>query len=185
MTFPERLPCEVELAALLAQVADSLPASDPGHQESCPYCQAALRRLRSEWADLQELTHKPVAVPEGLTSRIMRHVRTLAGQAADSVLLGSAHGETRVSHVAVARAIQRLAASVPGVIFASARVLAQPTSQPRRVGTTIRLVVTFGPTLHSIADDIRVVLHRYVPNLTGTEIVRIDIMVMDISQVSD
>jgi hypothetical protein len=94
-------------------------------------------------------------------------------------------GRLGSSHVAVARAVQRLAASVPGVIFASARVLAQPTSQPRRVGTTIRLVVTFGPALYSIADDIRVVLPRYVPTLTGTEIVRIDIMVVDISQVSD
>ena len=130
--------------------------------------------------------------PEGTHARRRAHIRA-AGLRGELYAAARSRASTLINDSKAGNVSDDLnagdagsnAASVPGVIFASAMVLAQPTSQPRRVGTTIRLVVTFGPTLYSIADDIRVVLHRYVPTLTGTELVRIDITVVDISQVSD
>ncbi len=180
MTTPERLPCEVEFAALLAQVADDEQALDPEHQRSCAYCQATLRRLRGEWADVQALAREPVVAPHELVAKIMARVRTLASHAADSVLLGHSGGETRISYVPVSRAMSRVTGTVPGVAFASVKVHPHSPSHPRRIGVTIRIAVTFGSTITQVAAMIREVLRRRIPTLTGAEPVRIDIIVDDI-----
>ena len=85
--YPEQLPCGAELESLLVQVADHEPASDPEHQASCAYCQAALESLRREWMDVQALAREPVAIPGGVTARIMLATRELAVLLADSTLI--------------------------------------------------------------------------------------------------
>ena len=125
---PRRLPCGAEIEQLVAQVADTEPAADPAHQAHCPYCQATLRRLRDAWEDVHTLANQPVPIPPTLTAQIMARVRILARHATDSILLGHPRGETRISHALVGRVIQRVALTVPGVIFASARPI--PTNPP-------------------------------------------------------
>lgn len=178
--YDERLPCGTDLEALLIQVAEDQAPSDLAHQTSCPYCQATLRRIRQRWADVRALSQQPVAVPPGLTARIMDRVRVLAGHVADSILLGHRGGETRITHDTIARVSARLTAAVPGVVFASAKPLPEDPPHPIRLGVAIRLVIAFGPRITDIAETTRARVPRRVRTLTGAEITHIDITVNDI-----
>jgi uncharacterized alkaline shock family protein YloU len=183
--YAERLPCGVQLEALLAQVADDQPAPDPTHQKSCPYCQATLRRLRQDWAEVQTLTQQRVSIPPGLTAKIMARVRVLAGHVSDSILLGYPGGETRISHDAIARVIARLTATIPGVVFATVKPLPEDPPHPIRLGVRLRLVVAFGPRITKTTNTVRDLLQRHVSRLTGAEITHIDITVSHITDPPD
>ena len=180
ITPDETLPCGVTLEALLTQVADGQPVGDPAHQRTCPYCQAALRRLEHDWGAVQTLALQPVAVPRGLTAMIMARIRTLAGYVADSILLGHPRGETRVGHTVLANVIADVAATVPAVVFASVKLVPQDPPHPRRVNVWLRLVVTFGPAMGPVADAVRGILRRRIPSFTGAELERIDITISDV-----
>ena len=177
----ERLPCGVTLEALLTQLADGEAVDDPSHQLICPYCQAALRRLEQGWGEVQTLTLQPVAVPRGLTAMIMTRVRTLAGYVADSILLGHPRGETRVSHTVLTNVIADVAATVPGVIFASVKIFPRDPPHPRRVNVSLRLVVTFGPAMERVAEAVREILRRRIPPFTGAQLERIDVTISDVT----
>ena len=177
----DRLPCGVRLEELLAQIADAAPPADEAHQSGCPYCQTALRRLRRGWADVTELAQEPVNVPPRLTAQIMARVKVLAAHTEDFILLGHPRGETRVSHAVVVRIVQRLARTIPGVVFASARVKPHDPPLPNRVNLSIQLVVIFGPALHRVADAVRTVVCRQAPRLTGAHFDHIDIRIDDIT----
>lgn len=179
----EQLPCGSELEALVAQVAEGIAPAEPAHQADCPYCQATLRALRLGWDDVQTLSRQPVAIPAGLTARIMARVRKLARLATDSILLGYPRGETRVSHALVARVIGRLAAGVPGVVFASARAMPDEAGDPGRVKAALRIVVAFGPPIEAVTRAVRAILDRRIPFLTGARLSRIDIRVEGIADV--
>jgi hypothetical protein len=178
----ERLPCGKRLEELLAQVTDGAPAEDERHQSGCPYCQTALRRLRRAWTDVTDLASEPVNVPDGLTAQIMARVRVLAAQTAEFILLGHPRGETRVSHAVVARIAQRLARTIPDVVFASARVEPSNSPLPDRLDLSMRLIVTFGPALHRVADSVRTIVRRQTPRLTGAQLDHIDIKIDDITR---
>lgn len=180
-SYDERLPCGVRVADLLAEGVDHEPASDPTHQATCPFCQSTLRRLRQDWARVEALTREPVEIPPGLIMRIMARVRTLSAQVADSVVLGGVSGETRISHVAMSRVIQHLAATAPDVVFASVQLLPHKPAHPRRLSVAIRLVVLFGPAVKPIAQDVRDRVRRRAPRLTGAELTWIDIHISDIT----
>jgi len=184
-TDDERLPCGVALEPLVTQVADAQPPADPAHQAACPYCQAALRILNQSWSDVQALTRQPVPIPPQLTAQIMLRVRSLARHVTDSILLGHPHGETRVSHAVVRRAIQRLAVAVPGVVFASVRAVPHEPPDPARLNVAVRLVVVFGPAIEALADAVRLVVDRRIRVLTGAEVSRIDITIDDIAEPTD
>ena len=176
----DQLPCGVKLESLLAQVADGQAQAGPDHQADCAYCQTALRAMREGWEDVQVLARQPVSIPAGLTARIMARVGAIARRASDAILLGHPRGETRVSHALIGRAIQRLAARVPGVVFASARAVSADSPDPTQVSVAIRLVVGFGPTIERVAGTVRATLDRHVPSLTGAQLSRIDIAVEDL-----
>lgn len=177
----DRLPCGVELEQLVVQITDGAPPVDPGHQAGCPYCQSSLRRLRASWAELRTIASEPVPIPGELTARIMARVRALAHDAGGALLLTSPRGETRIAHSVVARVIQRLALAVPGVVFASVRTGASGSAEPARLNVVIRLVITFGPAIDTVAQTIRTRIDRHVPRLTGGEISRVDITVEDVA----
>ena len=180
ITPGETLPCGVTLEALLMQVADGQQVDDLVHQRMCPYCQTAVRRLEQGWGDVQALTLQPVAIPRGLTAMIMARIRTLAGYVADSVLLGHRRGETRISHTVIAKTVQDVAGSVPGVVFASVTISPEQPPHPRRVNVALQLVVRFGPVMARVANAVREVLRRRIPWLTGAQVGRIDITVSDV-----
>jgi uncharacterized alkaline shock family protein YloU len=182
---PEQLPCGAELEALVIQVTDSQPPVDPAHQNGCPYCQSALRGLRQGWGTVQALTREPVPIPPRLTAQIMARVRTLALYVVDSILLGHPRGETRISHTVLGQVIQRIARSVPGVVFASAKPIPHDPPEPARLSVAIRLVVVFGPAIETLTHTVRHVIDRRVPTLTGAELSRIDITIEDIAELAD
>ena len=130
---------------------------------------------------MAELAREPVNVPSQLTSQIMERVKVLAAQTADFILLGHARGETHVSHAVVVRIAQRLARTIPGVVFASVRVEPHDSPLPNHIHLSIRLVVTFGPALHRIADAVRTILRRQMLRLTGAQLDHIDIRIDDIT----
>lgn len=181
----EQLPCGVELESLVDQVADGQPPTDPAHQTGCPYCQAAIRKLRQGWGDVRTLTRQPVPIPPGLTAQIMARVRTLARQVSNFILLGHPRGDTRVGHTLVGRVIQRVASTVPGVVFASARPIPHEPPDPGRLNVAIRLVVTFGPAIETTAHAVRQIVDRRIPTLTGAQLSRIDITIEDIAEPPD
>ena len=182
---PERLPCGAELEALVIQVTGDGQPVDPAHQNSCPYCHTALRYLRQGWADVQALTREPVPIPPRLTAQIMARVRTLARHVTSSILLGNHRGETRISHSVLGQVIQRVAAAVPGVVFASAKPIPHEPPEPGRLSVNIRLVVAFGPTIHTLTHAVRQAIDRRVPRLTGAQLSRIDITIEDIADLRD
>jgi uncharacterized alkaline shock family protein YloU len=177
----DRLPCGVELDALVAQLADDAAPADPAHEARCPYCQTALAALRRSWGDLHMLAREPVPVPPGLTRRIMTRVGHLAARTAHSFILATVHGHTRISHAVIAQVARRAALAVPGVHFASALPAAGEPAYPTRLGIAIRLVIAFGSPVEPIADAVRASVRRRVPRLTGAEITTVDILVMDIT----
>lgn len=183
--YPEQLPCGIDVELLLAQVADGEPPRDPDHQESCPYCQAAVEALRREWMDVRELSRQPVQLPAGLTARIMLRIRDLAVLATGSTLIGGPRGETHVSHFAIAQVAQRLAGGVPGIVFASAKPVPHDPPHPARLSISIRLVVGWSPAITRIAQTLRDLLVRRVPALTGAELAQIDITIRDIAEPGD
>ena len=81
----------------------------------------------------------------------------------------------------VGRITQRLARTIPGVVFASSRVEPHAPPLPDRVDLSIRLVVTFGPALNRVADAVRTVVRRQTPRLTGAQLDHIDIRIEDIT----
>ena len=182
---PRRLPCGADLEQLVTQVADTEPPTNAAHQARCPYCQATLRRLRDAWQDLHTLATQPVPIPPTLTAQIMTRVRILARRATDSILLGHPRGETRISHAVVGRVIGRVALTVPGVIFASARPIAHQPPDPRRLSVTIRLVVAYGPAIEALVQAVREIIDRHVPTLTGAQLTQIDIAIEDITTPTD
>ena len=177
----ERLPCGTSYAELLVQVADDQPASDPAHQSSCPFCQSTLRRLRQDWADVEAAVSQRVELPPGLTAKIMARVRALTAQVADFVVLGEARGETRISHVAVGRAIQHIAMTAPGVAFASVKLVSRKPAHPRQLTVAIQLVILFGPAVKTVAEGVRERVRRRAAALTGAELTRVDLEITDIA----
>ena len=182
---PEQLPCGVELEALVIQVTDSQSPVDPAHQNNCPYCQSALRGLRQGWGTVQALTREPVPIPPRLTAQILARVRALARHVTDSILLGHPRGETRISHTVLGQVIQRIARSVPGVVFASAKPIPHDPPEPAHLSVAIRLVVAFGPAIETLTHTVRHVIDRRVPTLTGAELSRIDVTIEDIAELPD
>lgn len=177
----DQLPCGIELDALMEHIADGAALPDPAHHAGCPYCQAVLRDLRHGWEYLHALARQPVPVPPGLFARIMQRVRALAQRISDTVVLGGPRGDTHIGYAVLARVIGRLAATVPGVIFASANPWAHDPPHPQRLNVTIRLVVRYGPALDALANSIRHRLIRRVPALTGAQLDRIDITIDDLA----
>jgi uncharacterized alkaline shock family protein YloU len=178
-----QLPCGVELEALLAQITDDAPGTDPGHEAGCAYCQTALRGLRDSWSDLQTFARAPVPIPPRLTGRIMRRVRDITRRATSHLILTEAHGQTQISHHVIAEVARRAALTVPGVLFASAlpRSIRQPQPGTAGISLTVRLVTTYGPPLHAVAAAVRTALHRRVSSLTGAHVDRIDVAITDIT----
>jgi uncharacterized alkaline shock family protein YloU len=185
MAEHEQLPCGAELEPLIVQVADNQPPADPAHQADCPYCQSALRTVRQGWQDLQVLAHQPVSIPSALTAQVMARVRALARQVTDFILLGDPRGKTRISHALVGTVIQRVASTVPGVAFASAQAIPLEPPEAHRIRVAIRLVVTFGPAIDTLAHALRALIDRHVPTLTGAQLSRIDISIEDIADRRD
>ena len=177
----DRLPCGVELDALVTQVADDVPPADGPHQARCPYCQTALGALRESWGDLRALAREPVPIPPGLTARIMRRVRHLAARVADTFVLATVHGRTSISHGVIAQVARRAALAVPGVLFASAHPAAGHPAEPARLAVALRLVIAFGPAADALAAAVRASVRRRVPRLTGAEITAIDVAIEDIA----
>jgi len=177
----DRLPCGVELDALVAQLADDATPADPAHEARCPYCQTALAALSRSLGDLHTLAREPVPVPPRLTRRIVTRVRHLAARTGHSYILATVHGHTRISHAVIAQVARRAALAVPGVHFASAQPAAGDPADPTRLAIGIRLVVAFGSPVEPLADAVRVSVRRRVPRLTGAEITTVDILVEDIT----
>ena len=180
-TGHQQLPCGVALDALVVQIAEDQPPLRPTHQKHCPYCQEALRTLVQGWDDFQALTSTPVKTPPALTTLIMARVHGLARQVAQFVIRGHPRGTTRISHTVIARIVTRHAAAVPGVVFASAQPVPHDPPEPGRLSVNIRLVVSYGPTIETLARAVRQRVLRRVPRLTGTELSSIDITVDDIA----
>ncbi len=178
----DRLPCGIELDSLVDQITEQTAPRDPAHQASCPYCQTALRGFRQGWSDVQTLAGAPVPIPPGLTTRIMTRVRALARRAAQNIILAGAHGHTQISHQVIAQIARRVTLAIPGVLFASAQPEPGKPVDPLRVKLTLRLITTYGPALHPLADAVRATLNRRLPNLTGATIENIDITFTDIDQ---
>lgn len=177
----DRLPCGAQVDDLVAQIAGDAPPIDAAHQARCPYCQTALHGLQESWADLQTLADEPVAIPLGLTARIMTRVRDIARQAMRHVVLAVPRGHTLIRHTVAAQIARRAALTVPGVLFASVQAGPATPAQPGSVKLELRLVTSYGPPLAAIAARVRTVLQRRMAQLAGAQADEIDIVFADIA----
>ena len=170
-----RLPCGVELATLIAQVAEGAPAADPAHQVECPHCQAALSRIRELWSDVRALANLPVRAPRGL----LDEVRARVSGPADAVTLpDTTRGHTQVSERVLAGVARETAQAMPAVAFAS--VLAH-VAGPGRAVLRVRLVTAYGPSLPVLAAAVRAQIVTHVRRMTGVRVTGVDVSVDDLA----
>jgi len=164
----------MELAALVAQVAEGAPA-DPAHQGECPYCQAALGRIRELWSDVRALATFPVRAPRGLLDEVRARV---SGPAGAVTLPDVTRGNTQVSEGVLAGVAREAAQAVPGVAFAS--VLAHAAG-PGSVVLRVRLVTAYGPSLPVLAAAVRERIVTHVRRITGVRVTEVDVSVDDLA----
>ena len=171
----ERLPCGTELAALIAQVANGAPTADPAHQAECPYCRAALGRIRELWGDVRALANVPVRAPRGLLDTVKARV---SGPAGAVTLPDATRGHTQVSERVLAGVAREAAQAVPAVAFAS--VLAHPAG-PGSVVVRVRLVAAYGPSLPVLAAAVREQIVTRVRRMTGVRVTEVEVSVDDLA----
>ncbi len=204
----ERLPCGVELATLIDQVAEGLPPAEAKHQESCPHCQAALRHLEPLWGIVREVAREAIVRPPGLVESVVRRIRRelralgqlvpleiVVPRLVRHALLGGPGGVTRIADTVVARLVARIARETPGVYALSARgAIAVSGNSPggmaargvtvavdgHRVDVQIRIVIEYGRRIPVVSAGIRDRVVRWVERVTGLEPGKIDIAVDDV-----
>jgi len=207
VTGPAReLACGCSLDDLLAQVADGADPADPEHQRACPHCRAALAELAELWAPVRTLEEEPPATPVGLDAKVMERVSAMATHAWHAVV-PERDGVTRVAAWVVAVVARRAAQRVEGgrsvrgqaapPAAAVAAVRAEWTTGPtaaqragamgigvagRRVVVTVQLTVAPGHPLPQLAEDVRRSVVAGVGELTGLDVVEVDVHVADLEE---
>ena len=170
-----RLPCGMELAALIPEVAEGAPAADLAHQAECPYCRAALGRIRELWSDVRALANVPVRAPRGLLDAVIARV---SGPAGAVMLPDATRGHTQVSEAVLAGVAREAAQAVPAVAFAS--VLAHAAG-PGSIVLRVRLVTAYGPSLPVLAAAVREQIVTHVRRMTGVRVTEVDVSVDDLA----
>lgn len=204
------LPCGADLDDLAAQVAGEHPGGDPAvqaHQRVCPHCRAALAEQAELDAALRELAAETPGTPPGLGGRVMERVGSMAVHGWHAVVPEPA-GTTRIAAWVVAVVARRAAAAVDGVgdvvgravppLAALVAVRAQyagagPTAEQRsgalgvgvagrKVVVTVRLTARAGLPLPGLAQQVRRSVVDAVRELTGLEVVEVDVHVADLEE---
>ena len=175
------LPCGVVLDDLIAQITDGVAPFDRAHQAMCEYCQAALETFQRAWQEFQDLARAAVAVPEDLAERVMHRVRELSRGEPAGVLVAEDRGQTRVAEIVLARVARATALTVPGVVWASVVSAGADRDGVGEVRVSVRLVVTYGPSLPKIADVVRERVLAAVHAQTGTLVAAVDVAVDDVT----
>jgi len=208
----ERLPCGADLATLIDQVAEGLPPERPGHQETCPHCQAALRQLEQLWGVVSEVAREEVVRPRGLVENVVRRIRrelwalgqlpleTIVPRLVRHALLAGPGGVTRIADTVVARLVARVVRETPGVYALSVRgVGAVPGGDSGRlaargvaveveghhVQVQVRLVIEYGRSIPVLSAEVRRRVIGWVEAVTGLEPGQVDIAVEDVYGVPD
>lgn len=171
-----RLPCGVDLLALVQQVSDGLPPEDPGHQAACSHCQRELARIRVVMDDVRGLASEPVPVRPNLARRVMQRLRDEQARVA---LSATERGRTSINQAIVAQIAHRAALSVPDVMFASART--SDAGGGGSVSLSMHLMLVYGPSIERIVAAVRERVMVDLAELTGVVVDRLDIVVDDIS----
>jgi len=174
----DRLPCGVDQAAVLAQIAEGAGTVDLAHQAECPYCRAAVGRIDDLWSDVRALADVPVRAPRDLLADVSAHA---VGPAGAVTLRDATGGHTEVGERVLAGVARKAAESVPEVAYAS--VLAHAAG-PGRVVVRARLVTAYGPSLVSVAAAVADEIVTHVRRMTGVEVLSVDVSVDDLA-VSD
>ena len=171
-----QLACGTDLDALVKQVTQGTPATDPAHQQDCAHCAQALERIRSVWHDVCGFAEQPVPVPGDLLRQAMSRVRT---RTAHVSLPGEALGSTTVSAAIVGQIARRATVEIEGVAFASALAA---NADDGSVTIRVRLIITYGPSIEALADAVRERIVTAVMALTGVTVATVDVFVDDLSR---
>lgn len=175
-----RLDCGVDLLDLVEQVSDGTPPADPAHQADCPYCQQALRRLRTASGQLRDLAGEPVRVPPGLASRVMAQLRRERGRVP---IASGVHGTDTASDVVVLQVVRRAARSVDGVRQCS--VSLHPATADGELSLTLHLTASLGPSRPDLAEAVRRAVAADVLALTGLRTGRVTVEIDDVEVSAD
>jgi uncharacterized alkaline shock family protein YloU len=202
------LPCGAELAALIDQVSEGLPAERSDHQQACPHCQAALRQLEQLWGVVREVAREDIVRPPGLVENVVRRIRrelralgqllpleSVVPRLVRHALLAGPGGVTRIADTVVARLVARVVRDTPGVQALSvhgangvsgrrpgelaARGITV-TADGQRVDVEIRIVIEYGRQIAAVSAGVRDRVIRLIERLTGLEPGEIDIAVDDV-----
>lgn len=173
-SLPMTLECGRDLTALVEQVADGVPPTDPEHQASCAYCQEALCRLRTATGQIRELGGVRVQVPDGLGRRVMAQLRRERGRVP---LAGGSGGVDTVDDAVVTQIVRRAVLAVPGVLQCSV-VVGSTTDEG--LALTIHLTATLGPSLPGIGAEVRERVAADLHELAGLRTAGIAVHVDDV-----
>jgi len=170
-----QLACGTEVDALVKQVTQDAPPTDPAHQQDCAHCARALEGISSVWHDVRGFAEQPVTVPAGLLRQVMSRVRS---QSTLLALTSQPLGSTTVSAAVVGQIARRAAVGVDGVAFASASVTDAPDGS---VTVRVRLIAAYGPSIDALADDVRARIVTAIMALCGVPVAIVDVFVDDVS----
>jgi uncharacterized alkaline shock family protein YloU len=201
MDMNERLPCGADMDALVEQVADGDERLRSPHQEICVHCQTALEELARAWAPVSALAGSEAALPERVVHRIMRRIWRAAAAGWHTVAV-TARGKTTISDWVVGLISEGAAREVEAVhlIGGSLARVAQalrsrrpgsppPPHSPRGLAAEIgpqqatveiALTAVYGPGLLDVAEAVRRTVAERVEQMTGLEVVEVDVTVVDL-----
>lgn len=167
--------CGADLQAIVRQVFEGAPATDPEHQRACEHCQRSLAALRALRDDLRSIAAEPVRIPD-LARQVLARLRRDATRLAVS---SPGPGVTTVTRSVVAQVAHRGAMDVPGIVLASVQVDGGADEAPLTLSA--RLVVAFGPVLDEVADVVRTRAAREVERLLGVSVGAVDVVIDDLA----
>lgn len=200
----DRVACGIELGALVDQVAEGVPPTDPGHQAGCRHCQAALAELEPLWGRVRELAREEVSVPAALAAIVIRTIREqlpddrsdrlpleeVVPRLLEHALLLDERGTTRIADTVIAQVVAREALATPGVsavarggaVRAAAGGGVTVAVDGHRVSLHLSLVVTLGSVIPDVVAGVRARVVDVLERLIGLEAVAIDITVAEIRE---
>lgn len=197
----ERLPCGRELGDIVEQVTEGRADDHDAHQRTCRYCRAALDDTERLWGPMRRYVEESVTVPDEVIDSLVRRVRRLV-DLGWITLTRTAQGITKASGWIVAAVAEAAADATPGVARVGSSVgrlvetlrAALPAGSgertaaggravevgERQAAVDLDLVGEYGMPIADLAASVRRSVRSSVAQLTGLEVVEVNVRVTDV-----
>ena len=176
---PDQLPGGTSADALLEHLR---AGTTPGHERTCPHCQAAAEEFRPLLSALDSAAGdgRGITAPPGLLDDVMRAVRA-EGRSKETLRLpdrgsGEGSGDTRIRHSAVSAMLRACVDPAEGLIVGRCRITRAPEGLV--IAATARVLT--GTVIPDATAAARRAMVGFVEDRLGLRVARVDIDVTDV-----